>query len=121
MDVTIWFKSTFLFWTVFQSLEEICLKSSTKIISQLMIYFRDVMSSTQFVTSKLYELVKVLLLLSHGQAAVERGLSVNKEVEVENLKHQSIIAQRIICDYVSIHNVPISEPMLKEARSARLR
>lgn len=86
-------------------------------------FFRDVMSSTQFV--KLYELVKVLLLLSHGQAAVERGFSVNKEVEVENLKHQSLIAQRIICDYDSsvggIHNVPITEPMLKEARSARLK
>jgi len=84
-------------------------------------FFRDVMSSTQFV--KLYELVKVLLLLSHGQAAVERGFSVNKEVEVENLKHQSLIAQRIICDYVSsvggILNVPVTEPMLKEARSAR--
>jgi len=71
------------------------------------------------------ELVKVSLLLSHGPAAVERGLSVNKEVEVENLTHQSLIAQRSICDYVSsvggIHNVPITEPMLKEARSVRLR
>ena len=35
---------------------------------------------------KLLEVVKMCLVLSHGQATVERGFSVNKEVEVENLK-----------------------------------
>jgi len=29
--------------------------------------------------------VKALLLLSHGQASVERGFSVNKQVEIDNL------------------------------------
>ena len=42
----------------------------------------------------------MLLVLSHGQASVERGFSVNKEVEVENLMKQSVVAQRGVCEAV---------------------
>ncbi|XP_069133066.1 uncharacterized protein [Argopecten irradians] len=49
---------------------------------------------------KLRSFVKLCLVLSHGQADVERGFSVNKKVEVENLKEESVVAQRLICDYV---------------------
>lgn len=41
-------------------------------------------------------------MLSHGQASVERGFSVNKEIEVENLPEHSLVAQRTICDYVEV-------------------
>ena len=30
-----------------------------------------------------------------------RGFSVNKEVEVENLKEHTLVAQRIVCDHVN--------------------
>ena len=50
--------------------------------------------------TKLVGVVKLLLVLSHGQASVERGFSVNKEIEIENLKEQSLVAQRLICDHV---------------------
>ena len=40
----------------------------------------------------------MIMVLSHGQATVERGFSINKEVEVENLKQENIVAQRIVCD-----------------------
>ena len=33
----------------------------------------------------LLEVVKLVLVLSHDQAAAERGFSVNKEAEVENI------------------------------------
>ena len=39
-------------------------------------------------------------MLSHGQASVGLGFSVNKEIEVENLLEHSLVAQRTICDYV---------------------
>lgn len=42
---------------------------------------------------KLQFFVKLLLCLSHGNAAVERGFSVNKECLVENLKEDSLVAQ----------------------------
>ena len=45
--------------------------------------------------------VKMLLVLSHGQATVERGFSINKQVETDNLTEQSLVAKRTICDYVN--------------------
>ena len=48
-----------------------------------------------------FSVVKLILILSHGQATVERGFSVNKEVEVENLKEHTLVAQRIVCDHVN--------------------
>ena len=56
---------------------------------------------------------------------VERGFSVNKEVVVQNLAEQSLIAQRIICDLVKsiggIANVTCSKELLISATSARQR
>jgi len=40
-----------------------------------------------------------LLLLSHGQTTVERGFSVNKEVETCNIKEETVEAQRLVCDH----------------------
>ena len=36
-------------------------------------------------------------MLSHGQATVERGFSINSELVVENLK-ESVVSQRIVFD-----------------------
>ena len=44
--------------------------------------------------------IKLVLTLSHGQASVERGFSVNENLMVENLKESSLIAQRIIYDHM---------------------
>jgi len=51
--------------------------------------------------SKLWKVVKMLLVLSHGQATVEQGFSINKQVETENLSEESVVAKRTICDYVT--------------------
>ena len=54
--------------------------------------------------------------MSHGQATVERGFSVNKEVLVENLSERSFIAQRIIHDDIEsvggLANAQISKQLL---------
>ena len=39
---------------------------------------------------------KLLLLLSHGQASVERGFSVNRQIETENMKDETYVARRRI-------------------------
>ena len=74
---------------------------------------------------KLLPVIRVLLVLSHGQASVERGFSVNKKLEVENLKEQSLVGQRVICDYVSqcggVTEVPITKELIKSVASARSR
>ncbi|KAL0146888.1 hypothetical protein M9458_057827 [Cirrhinus mrigala] len=49
---------------------------------------------------ELWGFVKKLLILSHGQATVERGFSINKEVETCNMDEQTVVAQRLICDHL---------------------
>ena len=74
---------------------------------------------------KLWNVVKMLLVLSHGQASVERGFSVNKEIEVENLKDQNLVAQRLVCDHVKVEggvlNVAITKPLMVSVAMARNR
>ena len=45
---------------------------------------------------KAWSVCGLALLLSHGQASVERGFSVNKELVVENQSEQTLSAKRII-------------------------
>ncbi|KFM79355.1 hypothetical protein X975_09155, partial [Stegodyphus mimosarum] len=64
---------------------------------------------------KLWETFKVIFILFHGQASVERGFSINKNIETKNRGENSYIVQRIVCDYVKhaggIHNVSIMTEM----------
>ena len=38
---------------------------------------------------------------SHGHVTVERGFSVNRQIEVENWKEYSYVSNRIVCEYTS--------------------
>ncbi|XP_063245001.1 uncharacterized protein LOC134546246 [Bacillus rossius redtenbacheri] len=71
----------------------------------------------------LFKVVKLLLILSHGSANIERGFSVNKEILVENLKEPSLIAQRRIFDFVSnepggLMKLDIPKAMIHAVRNA---
>ena len=50
--------------------------------------------------SKLWNVVRILLVLSHSQAAVEIGFSINKLAEEVHLQAETFVAKRIICDHV---------------------
>jgi len=54
---------------------------------------------------QLWTVVKQVLqlLLSHGQATVECGFSVNKDMEVENMTGSTFAAKRMVC--VPVHSV----------------
>lgn len=73
--------------------------------------------------AELWGLVKQLLLLSHGQASVERGFSVNKEVTAHNIGANTIIARRQISEHVmrcgGVSKVPITKELILSASSAR--
>ena len=64
-----------------------------------------------------------LLILSHGQASVKRGFSVNKQLEVENLQERSFISQRLVQDHVQsvggVLAVSINKRLLLSAAGAR--
>ena len=51
---------------------------------------------------KFWNICKIIFTLSHGQAAVERGFSVNREIIVENLQQKSLISQRLVYDYITV-------------------
>ena len=44
----------------------------------------------------LYRVVKISLVLSHGNAEAERGFSVNKQILQDNMMERSLIAQRLL-------------------------
>ena len=54
-----------------------------------------------------------------------KEVSVNKELEVENLANQSLVAQRLVCDHINavggILNVSITQPLLTSCSAARKR
>lgn len=64
---------------------------------RLDIYLQSGMSNTY---QKLWSVVRKLLLLSHGQACVERGFSENKQLCVENQGENSLIARRLVKDFI---------------------
>ena len=73
---------------------------------------------------KLWNLVKCLLVLSHGQAGVERGFSVNEfeEAMQYHFKERSVVALRIIHEHIhsagGILNVEIDQPLRNAVKSA---
>ncbi|KAE8278809.1 hypothetical protein D5F01_LYC22384 [Larimichthys crocea] len=75
--------------------------------------------------ANVWHVVKMLLVLSHGQASVERGFSINKELVVENQKETSLIAQRLIVGHVrsvgGVTNVAITKELLLSVAGARQR
>ncbi|KAG7236108.1 hypothetical protein INR49_001390 [Caranx melampygus] len=84
----------------------------------------DVFLNSKLSTSRpdLLKFCLSALLLSHGQATVERGFSINKEVETCNLHDESLEALRIVCDKVmvcgGVLKVPLREELLASAASA---
>ncbi|KAL8580318.1 hypothetical protein ACOMHN_030942 [Nucella lapillus] len=71
----------------------------------------------------LWSVVQDLLLLSHGQATVERGFSINKKTTADNLSQIGLIARRQIIDHTrlagGVLQVPINKELLTCASSAR--
>ena len=72
---------------------------------------------------KLASTVKKFLTLSHWQASVERGFSVNGTVLEQNLNEKFITARRLVEDHMlsnilQSHNIEISNKMIINVKSA---
>ena len=84
--------------------------------------FRSVHFQGVIQCEKLWAVVKKIIILSHGQASVERGFSINSQLLVEHLKEESVLAQRIAFDSISLSgdicSVPITNSMLSSAQAA---
>ena len=75
-------------------------------------FFIKHMSAESF--PKLLTVVKLLLLLSHGQASVERGFSVNKETIADNLSKKTPVGRHVVCDHVRTVGGVLSVSITKE-------
>ena len=95
--------------------------------------FRSVHFQGVIQCEKLWAVVKKIIILSHGQASVERGFSINGQLLVEHLKEESVLlvehlkeesvlAQRIVFNSISLSggicSVPITNSMLSSAQAA---
>ena len=72
----------------------------------------------------LRKVLKMLMLLSHGEATVERGFSVNGELLVKYFSTESLIAQRHIHNHMQsydlqAHDLDITHELLDSVRSIR--
>ena len=73
--------------------------SSTQERDRIGCLFYDTMAQNPSF-QQLWTVVKQIFLLSHGQAMVEHGFSVIKEIEVENMAESTFAAKRMVCDHV---------------------
>jgi len=73
----------------------------------------------------LWVVAKIILCLSHGQAQVERGFSINKEISCTNLKHKTLVAKRLVSDHITcaggLKNVKITSLLRDNDTRARKR
>lgn len=89
---------------------------------RLDVFYSDIMHGNSKY-KKCWNVFKLIFTVSHGQASVERGFSINKELLTDNLQEVSLISQRIVYDYIhesgmSITEFPISNELLKSCKLA---
>jgi hypothetical protein len=86
-------------------------------------YFQQLGCNSEY--KELWHVVKMVLVMSHGNAAVESGFSVNEGMLVENLHEDSLVGQRVVYDAIlnagGVMAVNINKRMLQYVRSARSR
>lgn len=75
---------------------------------------------------KLSYIVRVIFVLSHGQASVERGFSVNDSVIDTNMSPESVIFQRLIWDHMISNDlkpatVRINKSLVLSVKSTNLK
>ena len=68
----------------------------------------------------------IICSMSHGQACIERGFSVNTEVLDPNMEELSLKSQRLIYDQilaseVKVHELKITKDLVKECKLAHRR
>jgi len=86
-------------------------------------YYNIIGDNSDF--TELWSVHKCVLVLSHGNANVESGFSVNGGILVENLHEESLIAQRQVYDAVlacgGVAAVEVDKSLLQYVRGSHFR
>ena len=76
--------------------------------------------------SDIWDVCKIVFVLSHVQSAIERCFRVTKDLFVENLEEQSLIGQCLVYDYITsldtnIYEYVIPNNLVKSCKLAYLK
>ena len=74
----------------------------------------------------MYKVIKMMLCLDHGQADIERALSVKKILPKDNMKEAPLISEYFIYDdltvkYIKPETLVMAKELLKSVKSTRIR
>ena len=74
----------------------------------------------------MYKVIKMMLCLNHGQADIERALSVKKILPKDNMKEAPLISEYFIYDdltvkYIKPETLVMAKELLKSVKSTRIR
>ena len=61
-------------------------------------FYWNLLTNQPTYVDKMWPVLKIIMILSHGQADVERGFSINKQLLEDNMKEKSIVCNRIVTD-----------------------
>jgi hypothetical protein len=72
---------------------------------------------------RLWTVVKLVLVLSHKNASVERGFSASTKLLIENMFEETVVAQRVVCDAIltsgmDVKNIHVNPKMLASVRQS---
>ena len=72
---------------------------------------------------ELASLLKVILTLSHNQAVVERGVSINNSLSIVNISEKSLVCKKLVKDHLlsnwqEAHTVPITNQLIRSVAKA---
>ena len=69
-------------------LEDVLKPTSDRIDS----FYNDLCTGGKDCYKVIWKVIKIMLILSHGQSDIERGFSVNKDIATANMKEETIVA-----------------------------
>ena len=74
----------------------------------------------------MYKVIKMMLCLNHGQADIQRALSVKKILPKDNMKEAPLISEYFIYDdltvkYIKPETLVMAKELLKSVKSTRIR
>lgn len=114
-------KIDFQYKNIIQKTEVIALLKSYNRSTRLDHFWMNIIDSNNGY-AELKKFFQFVLILSHGNAAVERGFSINKECLLYNQAEESLVAIRLVHDAIisagGVSSVDISKELIHAARNA---
>ena len=83
-------------------------------------------SPNLLLSPEIQSIIKLVLVLSHGQASAERGFNINKSVNKVNISQDSIVTRKLIIDHMQEKNltpskIELSPSLIKSIKASRQR